>query len=93
MTSKSATAPSQGKFWHLKPACEKYANKLFEIDVEYSRPKSSSGFMSWGRRGSAAANDGSSTLEAKIREVTPYSQADLVEDGIFVLDAFFELFV
>ena len=91
--SKSATTPMKGRHWHLKPTCEKYAHKLFEIDVEYSRPKSSSGFMSWGRRGSAINSDGNSNLEAKIKEIAPFSQADLVEDGVFVLDAFFEVFV
>lgn len=80
-------------FWHLKPSCEKYANRLFSIDVETPRPKSSSGFMQWGRRGSAPSNDANAPLLAQIREMLAFSQVDLIDDGVFVLDAFFEIFV
>ena len=79
--------------WHLKPSCERYATRLFAVDAEPPRPKSSSGFMSWGRRGSAPAADPNVSLHARIVEVTPYTQGDLTDDGIFVLDAFFEIFV
>ena len=92
-TSKPIKRPSQAQYWHLKPTCERYRTKLFEVDVEITRPKSNSGFMSWGRRGSAPTNDASGALEAKIKEVTPFSQADLAEDSVFVLDTFFEIFM
>ena len=75
--------------WHLKPSCEKYATRLFGIDTE-GRPKSSSGFM-WGRRGSAPALDDSVT--AQVREVEPFAQKDLNKEGIWVVDAFFEIYM
>lgn len=78
--------------WHLKPSCEKYATILYRIDVEAPRPKSSSGFMQWGRRGSAPV-DTDLTRTAQIREIAPFAQMDLVDDGVFVLDTFFEIFV
>lgn len=76
-------------YWKLKPSCEKYATRLFTVEHEI-RPKSSSGFM-WGRRGSAPADDGTAT--AQIREVSPFGQADLSTESVFVLDAFFEIYV
>lgn len=79
--------------WQLKRSCEKYATRLFSIDIETPRPKSSSGFMQWGRRGSAPSNDAKATSIAQIREINPFVSSDLVDDNIFVLDAFFEIFV
>ncbi|KAL9119677.1 MAG: hypothetical protein Q9187_003770 [Circinaria calcarea] len=76
--------------WHLKPSCEKYTTRLFSIELE-SRLKSSSGFM-WGRRGSAPALSEDSPV-ASIKEITPFTQSDLSPDGIFVLDAFFEIYI
>lgn len=78
--------------WHLKPCCEKYTTKLYRIDVEALRPKSSSGFMQWGRRGSAPA-DTNAAATAQIKEITPFAQSDLMDDGVFVLDTFFEIFM
>lgn len=91
--SKPTNVPSVPQHWRLKPSCDRYATKLFTVDVEVSRPKSSSSFMSWGRRGSVPTSEAGSAMEAKIKEVTPFSQADLCEGGVFVLDAFFEIFV
>lgn len=78
--------------WHLKPSCEKYTTRLYRIDVEATRPKSSSGFMQWGRRGSAPADTNGATT-AQIREIVPFAQLDLMDDGVFVLDTFFEIFM
>ena len=89
----NADGSSEAKDWHLKPTCEKYGTKLYEVDVEAPRPKSSSGFMSWGRRGSAPSTDGNTTLTAQIKEISPFTQADLTDDRVFVLDVFFEIFM
>ena len=83
--------------WRLKPSCEHYTTKLFNVNFEIQRPKSASGFiqgaMQWGRRGSAPANDADTAKTASVKEVVPFAQSDLVDDGVFVLDSFFELFV
>ena len=86
----SQSAPAW--YWHLKPSCEKYTTRLYRIDVEAMRPKSSSGFMQWGRRGSAPADTNGATT-AQIGEIVPFVQSDLMDDGVFVLDAFFEVFM
>ena len=86
---------SKGKstwHWRLKPSCEKYTTRLYRTDVESPRPKSGSGFLQWGRRGSAPADTKMGTT-AQIREITPFAQSDLMDDGVFVLDAFFEIFM
>ncbi|KAL2038607.1 hypothetical protein N7G274_008655 [Stereocaulon virgatum] len=79
--------------WKLKPSCERYTTRLFAVDVELSRPKSSSGFMSWGRRGSAPSNEANTAATPQIKEIMPFAQSDLAADGVFVLDAFFEIFI
>jgi len=76
-------------YWAQKSNCEKYSTRLFSVEHEI-RPKSSSGFM-WGRRGSASADE--STTTARIKEISPFAQADLTKEAIVVLDAFFEIFL
>ncbi|KAI4257054.1 MAG: hypothetical protein LQ352_001819 [Teloschistes flavicans] len=90
-------APADGespvsRHWQLKPSCEKYATRLYQVDIEAPRPKSSGGFK-WGRRGSAPATEDTSAFTAVIREIVPFAQTDMFHDGVFVLDVFFEIFV
>ena len=85
--------PETARHWHLKPSCEGYILRLFSVDCEPPRPKSASSFIQWGRRGSAPANDPNTSITAQIKELMPFSHADLVDDNIFILDAFFEIFV
>lgn len=88
--NRSKAPPLAGGHWHVKPSCEKYATKLFSVDVE-SRSKSSTSFM-WGRRGSPNASS-EDMLTANVKEISPYAQSDLTRDGIFVLDTFFEIYM
>lgn len=90
---RDVNGASSEQHWHLKPSCEQYATRLFAVDVELPRPKSSSGFMSWGRRGSVPSNDTNTASTPQIKEIMPFAQSDLVDDGIFVLDAFFEIYM
>ena len=86
------TRPPPGN-WRLKASSEKYMTRLYSIEADVPRPKSSSSFM-WGRRGSTPAIDPApGTYNADIKEVTPYAAADLKRTGVYVLDAFFEIFV
>lgn len=78
--------------WHLKPSSEKYITRLFGIDLEPPRPKSSSSSFMWGRRGSAPLEE-SSILNAQIQEILPFTRKDIMREGFFVLDSFFEIFV
>ena len=87
------SAGTSPQHWHLKPSCEKYSTRLFATDSEAPRPKSSSGFMSWGRRGSAPSNDANAASAMQVKEIMPFAQSDLVDGGVFVLDTFFEVFV
>ena len=82
----------KAQHWHLKPSCEKYTTRLFSIDVEPSRPKSSSSSFIWARRGSPSRDENTS-LNTQIREVSPFTKRDLVKDGTFILDSFYELFM
>ena len=84
------------QYWRHKPSCETYTTRLMEVDAETPRPKSSSGFSMWGRRGSTPSTqqeDNGAPFKALIREVSPFNQEDIRRDGFYVLDAFFEVFV
>jgi len=78
--------------WPMKATCHKYATRLFAVEFE-SRPKSAGLGMNfgWGRRGSAPNMD--DPTECIIKEISPYAQADLDGKGVYVLDAFFEVWV
>ena len=91
-TSPAARDASISKHWQLKPSSEHYATRLYQVDIEAPRPKSNSGFM-WGRRGSAPATEENLTFNAQIKEIAPFAQSDVFNDGVFVLDTFFEIFV
>ena len=93
--SASTTLPEKDRaqYWHRKSSCETYTTRLFAVDTEAPRPKSASNFMPWGRRGSAPSTDANGAMATLIKEITPFSHADVVGDNIFVLDAFFEIFV
>lgn len=84
--------PDAIRHWQLKGSCDKYANRLFNIEVEAPRPNSSSGFL-WGRRGSAPSSEDDGAMVAVINEINPFAQSDLDNEGIHVLDAFFEIHV
>lgn len=94
---RAKVSKASGQHWQLKPSCENYTTRLFNVNFGVQRPKSASGFiqgaMQWGRRGSAPANDPDTAKTANINEVNPFAQSDLVDDGVFVLDTFFEVFV
>ncbi|KAL9636261.1 MAG: hypothetical protein Q9204_002333, partial [Flavoplaca sp. TL-2023a] len=91
-TSPTARDALISKHWQLKPSSEHYATRLYQVDIEAPRPKSNSGFM-WGRRGSAPATEENATFNAQIKEIAPFAQSDVFNDGVFVLDTFFEIFV
>lgn len=78
--------------WHLKPSCDRYSTRLFRVDVEPTRPKSSSSSFIWGRRGSTPKLE-STDFNAQIRELFPFTQRDIEKDGVYVLDSFFEIFL
>lgn len=78
--------------WHLKPSCDKYSSRLFSVNVEPTRPKSSSSSFIWGRRGSTPQLE-CTDFSAQIRELFPFTQRDIEKEGVYVLDSFFEIFL
>ncbi len=92
--SQKIPAPEAGMshHWHLKPSCHKYATRLFSVDVEPTRPKPNPSNFMWGRRGSTPQEE-TMSLNAHIREIIPFTQKDISQEGLFVFDAFFEIFL
>ncbi|PCG97943.1 protein of unknown function DUF4045 [Penicillium occitanis (nom. inval.)] len=83
--SESVEPPSTSDYWHLKPKHDKHRCRLLRIDHVLGQK---GGF--WNRRGSSSPvtrpND-------TVREIEPFSQKDLLPQGIYILDAFFEIYV
>jgi hypothetical protein len=83
--SDTVEPPSTSDYWHLKPKHEKHRCRLLRIDHVLGQK---GGF--WNRRGSSSPvtrpND-------TIREIEPFAQKDLLPQGIYILDAFFEIYV
>lgn len=90
--SRDFAVAGEVQHWHLKPSSEKYGTRLFSVDAEAPRPKSSSGFNMWVRRGSATPEE-NGAVTSRIREIGPFTQGDVLNEGIYVLDSFFEVFV
>ena len=86
-------ANEDAQYWHLKSSCQNFTTRLFSIDAEPPRPKSNSSYLSWGRRGSATTSEEDGTMTAAIKETMPFAQSDLADEGVYVLDTFFEIFV
>ena len=86
----SSKCSNSATHWPLKAASDKYATRLFRVELE-SRPKATTLSAMWGRRGSAPIVE--DVPMPAIKEISPYAQADLQETGIYVLDAFFEIFM
>lgn len=86
---------SPSKHWHLKSSIEQYTTRLYQVDIEIPRPKSSGSF--WGRRGSAPTStpvdENAPKWNAVTKEIMHFAQSDVFNDGVFVLDTFFEVFV
>ena len=80
-------------YWHLKSSYENYTTRLFTVEAEAPRPKSNSSYLPWGRRGSAPATEDEGNMIVAIKELMPFAQTDLADEGVYVLDTFFEIFV
>ena len=89
----SQSAVTGAPYWHLKSSYEKYTTRLFTVEAEAPRPKSNSSYLPWGRRGSAPTTEDDGNMIAAIKELMPFAQADLADEGVYVLDTFFEIFV
>ena len=72
--------------WDLKSTQDAYTCRLYRIGMD--RPKSAAGF--WGRRGSSPPK---SSNKALVEEISPFCQGDLSPHHIYLLDAYFEIYV
>lgn len=72
--------------WDLKSTQDAYACRLYRVGMD--RPKSATGF--WGRRGSSPPK---SSNRALVEEISPFCQGDLSPHHIYLLDAYFEIYV
>jgi hypothetical protein len=80
------TSPKWSDHWTLRGTPDHYRCRLFRIELE--NPRLVASF--WSRRASSPAK---ATKSGLVQEITPFCQRDLEASHIFVLDAYFEIFV
>ncbi|KAI9814198.1 MAG: hypothetical protein M1827_003364 [Pycnora praestabilis] len=79
------TIPKSADHWRLKASYDKYSSRLFRVDHSTTSKLTSI----WSRRPSATE----STSEMQVREIAPFCQRDLEPGNIYVVDAFFEVYI
>ncbi|KAI9701074.1 MAG: hypothetical protein M1836_001743 [Candelina mexicana] len=78
--------PRSAEYWPLKAKYDNtYRTRVFRIDLETPSRLSSL----WSRRPSTP----NSSSGVQIREITPYCQTDLAAENIYLVDAFFEIYI
>ena len=80
-----ATVPKSADHWRMKPSYDRYCARLFCADSSAKSQVSRSCFLQDSDRGDAN--------ELQIVEISPFSQGDLSPSQIYVLDAFFEIYI
>ncbi|PGH28200.1 hypothetical protein AJ80_00090 [Polytolypa hystricis UAMH7299] len=73
-------------YWGFKPTNDKYCCRLFRVDHELGQ-RFGSGF--WNRRGLSSPVRSSDVIQ----EIDPFCQRDLDPSHVYVLDAFFEIYL
>jgi len=92
----SADVPQFGSHWQLKRKHDAYRVRLFRIE---HRTRDAPGQLStvgafWrAAAGKVGADGGAGATETRVEEIVPFCQRDLEADGVYVLDAFFEVYV
>lgn len=85
--SNDGTIGNSLEHWRMKPNHEKYRCRLFRVDHELAQR---SIFGSWARRGPSSPV---SNPNDAVQEIMPFCQKDIDPGSIYVLDAFFEIYV
>ncbi|KAF3481256.1 uncharacterized protein GIQ15_04015 [Arthroderma uncinatum] len=86
-SGQETSVPPSADYWQLKPKHEKYHCRLYRIDHELGQWFGASFFN---RRG---ASSPVSRPNDTVQEIEPFCQRDLDPAHIYVLDAFFEIYV
>jgi len=95
-----AAVPESADYWTLKGRHDAYASRLFRIEATApaTTPARASAAALWSlvRRQSqpqTAEDSGAAGAGVRAVEIVPFVQADLEPDSVYVLDAFFEIYV
>jgi len=92
----SADVPQFGSHWQLKRKHDAYRVRLFRIKHstrDAPGQLSTVGAFWRAAAGKVAGEGGAGASETQVEEIVPFCQRDLDADGVYVLDAFFEVYV
>jgi hypothetical protein len=85
-TNSRSARPRWSDHWTLRGTPDQYLCRLFRIELDNPKPVASF----WSRRGLSPAK---ATKTGLVQEITPFCQRDLDASHIFVLDAYFQIYV
>jgi hypothetical protein len=91
-TTKAMIPPSLPLWSHKASAPDKFAARLFTVQQTDARAGIFSSMFrrpSWGMRAPAPEP----TIKAEAKEISPFTQSDLDAEGLYLLDAYGELFL
>ncbi|KAB8556643.1 hypothetical protein FH972_025679 [Carpinus fangiana] len=80
--------PRSAEHWKRKPAYGNYKTRLFRVEQGPAQTQSL-----WGALTRRPSHPDASASQVRIEEVAPFAQSDLDEERIYVLDAFFEIYI
>lgn len=93
LTTTKAKVPPPGRLAQFKtPSPDKFAARLFNIQQSDARAGIFSSMFrrpSWGMRSPAPEPE----VKAEVKEVSPFTQSDLDAEGVYLLDAYGELYL
>jgi len=92
----AADLPTFSSHWQLKRKHDAYRVRLFHVKHsarDTPGQLSTVGAFWRAAAGKVGGDGGTGATETRIEEIVPFCQSDLEADGIYVLDAFFEVYV
>ena len=84
--TRIAPPDKPSEHWTLKACHDQYSCRLFCVESERQKPATSF----WTRRGSSPPK---STKTALVQEISPFCQRDIEASHVYLLDAYFDIFV
>ncbi|KAL6707481.1 hypothetical protein ACN47E_004051 [Coniothyrium glycines] len=86
--SKGPAIPRSADHWRYKASSDKYRVRLFKVE------QSTGAAGGWGQALQTPLTPSTpSAVKTDIKEIMPFSQRDLEPEGVYVLDAFFEMYI
>lgn len=85
--------PRSAEHWRRKPNHDNYRTRLYKVEQGPTAAAAAPINALWGALTRRPSHPDTSSGQVRIEEITPFAQSDLEEEHIYVLDAFFEVYM